>query len=115
MRSRFYFIGGIGIVVVVLSGIVSGVGVITGLEDLFKQDESQVAVVNEDEVRIHAGPSKDDRVKALLEEGERVRVIRKQGAWLKVISEDDQGELGWIRGDTVVKAQSQKGQEKGAS
>ena len=45
--------------------------------------------VKEDEVRIHAGPSKDDRVKALLDEGERVRVIRRQGAWLKVISEDE--------------------------
>lgn len=115
MGGRFYFIGGIGIIALVLSGIVSGVGVITGLENLFKQDESQMAVVNGNEVRVHAGPSKDDRVKAVLEEGERVRVIRRQGAWLKVISEDDRGELGWIRGDTVVKAQSQKEQEKGAS
>jgi len=114
MGSRFYFIGAIGIVVLVISGVVSGLGVITGLEHLFKHEESQIAVIKEDEVRIHAGPNKADPVEAVLEEGERVRVIRRQGTWLKVISEDDD-ELGWIRGNTVVKSGSPRGQEKEAS
>jgi SH3-like domain-containing protein len=114
MSSRYYFIGGIGVVVLALSGIVSGLGVLTGVENLFKHEETQIAVVKEDEVRIHAGPNKDDQVEALLEEGDRVRVIRKQGAWLKVTSENDDA-LGWIRGNTVVLSSSSRGQENGAS
>jgi SH3-like domain-containing protein len=85
-----------------------------GLENVFKQKEDRVAVVKEGEVRIHAGPDKDEPVKAVLEKGEQVHVIIMKGAWLKVINKEDD-EIGWIRENTVVWSRSPKGEEKGAS
>jgi uncharacterized protein YgiM (DUF1202 family) len=115
MGTRFHFIGGIGIALAALAGIVSALGGIIGLENVVKQEEDQVAVVSQDEVRIHTGPNKYDPVKAMLQKGEQVRVISKEGAWLKVIGEDE-GELGWVRGNTVVKMHSENGEEEeGAS
>jgi uncharacterized protein YgiM (DUF1202 family) len=114
MGTRFHFIGGIGIALVALAGIVSALGGIIGLENVVKQEEDQVSVVIKDEVRIHAGPDKDDPVKAMLQKGEQVRVIGREGAWVRVIGEDED-ELGWVRGNTVVKKDSENQQEQGAS
>lgn len=112
MRTRFYFIGGIGIVVAALVGLISSLGIFRAIENLVTHDETVVAVVSEEDVRVHEGPSRDDPVKGLLQEGEEVRVISRQGAWLKVKSREE-NESGWIRGNTVVRAESQQENEKG--
>ena len=45
MRIRFYFIGGIGIVVAALVGLISSLGIFRAIENLVTHEDTVVAVV----------------------------------------------------------------------
>ncbi len=111
MRTRFYFIGAVGVAAAALVGFISSLGIFRAIENLVTHKDAIVAVVSEEDVRIHEGPSRDDPVKGVLQEGEEVRIIGRQGAWLKVRSREE-NEPGWVRKDTVVRSDSQQENEK---